>query len=298
MKLYTYQGQDGAEHLGVGLSERPGLLWPVEQFGWSFADMNNLIDQMTAAERAALQQAVQTAAEEDALPLDRVRLRAPIPRPRQDLLCLGINYAAHAVESARFHEDAFLVGRQKATYFGKRVSEATGTGDPIPWYEGLVDSLDYEVELGVIIGRDCKNVPAEQAGDYVFGYTVINDVSARNLQTAHNQWYFGKSLDGYTPMGPCIVTADEFAFPPVCTVRSTVNGEKRQESSTDLLLHSIPEIIAELSRGMTLRAGTVIATGTPAGAGMGFTPPKFLQPGDVVVCEIDGIGALTNPVGR
>ena len=159
-----------------------------------------------------------------------------------------------------------------------------------------MDSLDYEAELGVIIGRDCKNVSEAEAAQYIFGYTVVNDVSARNLQTAHNQWYFGKSLDGFTPMGPCILTADEGAFPPALAISSSVNGEKRQSSNTDHLIHSVAEIIAELTRGITLRAGTIIATGTPAGVGMGFTPPQFLKKGDVVTCEIEGIGALTNTV--
>ena len=141
-----------------------------------------------------------------------------------------------------------------------------------------------------------KNVTEAEAFDYVFGYTIVNDVSARNLQTGHKQWYFGKGLDGFTPMGPCIVTADEIAFPPVLNVTSRINGETRQQSCTDCLIHPIDEIISELSQGMTLKAGTIIATGTPAGAGMGFTPPKYLKEGDEVVCEIEGIGILRNIV--
>ena len=296
MKLYTYQkDNDGVDRIGVGCTGWPGLLWPVEAFGLSFADMNDLIRRVTPAQLSRMADAEQ-ATEGAAVRLDSVRLRAPIPHPEQDVLCLGINYADHAVESARFHEDAFLVNRKKAVYFSKRTYEATGCGDPIPSYEGLVDSLDYEAELGVIIGRDCKNVSEAEAAQYIFGYTVVNDVSARNLQTAHNQWYFGKSLDGFTPMGPCILTADEVVFPPALAISSTVNGEKRQNSNTDHLIHSVAEIIAELTRGITLRAGTIIATGTPAGVSMGFTPPQFLKKGDVVTCEIEGIGALTNTV--
>ena len=139
-------------------------------------------------------------------------------------------------------------------------------------------------------------MPEEEAGDYVFGYTVLNDVSARDLQTAHVQWHFGKSLDGFTPMGPCLVTADEFAFPPDLRIFTDVNGERRQDSRTCLLIHGIPEIISTLSRGMTLKAGTIIATGTPKGVGMGEETPRFLQPGDVVACSIEGIGTLVNPV--
>lgn len=295
MKLYTYQLNDGIDRLGVENADWPGLLWPVEAFGLSFADMNDLIHRVTPSQLDRLRDPAQ-AQEGKPVRLDHVRLRAPIPRPEQDILCLGINYAAHAVESARFHEDAFLVDRKKATYFSKRVHEATGTGDPIPAYEGLVDSLDYEAELGVVIGKDAKNVSETEAARYIFGYTIVNDVSARNLQTAHNQWYFGKSLDGFTPMGPCILTQDEVAYPPALRIFSTVNGEKRQDSNTNCLLHGVSEIIAELSRGMTLRAGTVIATGTPSGVGMGFTPPKFLQKGDVVACSVEGIGVLENTV--
>lgn len=295
MKLYTYQNNDGVDRIGVGCDGWPGLIWPIEAFGLSFPDMTELIRRISPAQLARLADAEQ-ATEGAALRLNSVRLRAPIPHPAQDVICLGINYADHAVESARFHEDAFLVNRKKAVYFSKRVCEASGCGDPIPAYEGLVDSLDYEAELGVVIGKDCKNVSVSEAPGYIFGYTIVNDVSARNLQTAHNQWYFGKSLDGFTPMGPCIVTADEIAYPPALAISSTVNDEPRQNSNTDHLLHSVAEIIAELSQGMTLKAGTIIATGTPAGVGMGFTPPKFLKKGDVVTCEIEGIGKLTNTV--
>ena len=157
-----------------------------------------------------------------------------------------------------------------------------------------MDSLDYECELGVVIGKDAKNVKREDVQDYIFGYTIVNDVSARNLQTRHKQWYFGKSLDGFTPMGPCIVSADEIAVPPKQKISCRVNGEVRQDSSTANLITGITDIIVMLSEGMTLKAGTVIATGTPAGVGMGMKPPTFLKSGDVVECEIEGIGVLRN----
>lgn len=158
--------------------------------------------------------------------------------------------------------------------------------------------MDYEAELAVIIGKDAKNVPVSEVKNYIFGYTVINDVSARTLQTRHKQWYFGKSLDGFLPMGPCIVTAEEFPYPPRLSIQSRVNGELRQDSSTELMIFGIDHVVSELSAGMTLKAGTIIATGTPAGVGMGFDPPRFLKPGDVVECSIEGIGTLVNRVSE
>ena len=158
--------------------------------------------------------------------------------------------------------------------------------------------MDYEAELAVIIGKDAKSVPISEVKNYIFGYTVINDVSARTLQTRHKQWYFGKSLDGFLPMGPCIVTAEEFPYPPRLSIQSRVNGELRQDSSTELMIFGIDHVVSELSAGMTLKAGTIIATGTPAGVGMGFDPPRFLKPGDVVECSIEGIGTLVNRVSE
>lgn len=253
----------------------------------AFADMNALIASGGIRE---IPKDAQKVSVSDA------QLLSPIPRPLQDVLCLGINYTAHAEEAERFSRESFGGERPYPIFFAKRVCYSQGNNAPIPAYTGLVDSLDYECELGVIIGKDAKNVKRENVTDYIFGYTIVNDVSARNLQTRHKQWYFGKSLDGFTPMGPCIVSADEFAFPPKRKIRCCVNGEVRQDSSTGNLITGIADIITMLSEGMTLKAGTVIATGTPAGVGMGMTPPTFLKPGDVVECEIEGIGTLRNYV--
>ncbi len=225
-----------------------------------------------------------------------VKLLAPIPVPRQDMICLGINYMEHAEESARYKKEAFGGERPYAVYFSKRVNEAVADGGYIESHSRLTDSLDYECELAVIIGKDCRDVKKEEVQDYILGYTIINDVSARDVQTRHKQWYFGKSLDGFTPMGPWIVTEDEIPYPPRLSVQSFVNGELRQDGNTEKLIFDIAHVICELSSGMTLKAGTIIATGTPAGAGMGFVPPKFLKPGDVVTCRIQGIGEITNTV--
>ena len=223
-----------------------------------------------------------------------VTLLSPSPHPRQDVICLGINYSEHAKEAESFDKEAFSKDRPDPIFFSKRVSYSQGTGDVIPMHEDICDSLDYEAELGVVIGRQASKVRAEDALDYIFGYTVINDVSARNLQTRHKQWYFGKSLDGFTPMGPCIVSKDEFDGIPALPIKTYVNGELRQSSNTANLITGIPEIIEILSAGMTLEPGTVIATGTPSGVAMGMDPPSFLKDGDEVVCEIEGIGRLVN----
>ena len=286
MKLITYR-QNGAEHVGALTEDGTGVLpLPVP-------DMNTLIDTMTLTD---LRSAVAAAERGSALALSDVELLAPIPRPRQDVLCLGMNYLAHAEEAARYSADAFRKERPVAVYFSKRVSEAGKPDGVIPRHAGLTDRLDYEAELAVVLGRTARDVKAADAADCIFGYTVLNDVSARDLQTGHKQWYFGKSLDGATPMGPVLVTADEIAYPPALEITCRVNGELRQQSNTSLLITSIGQILEELTAGMTLLPGTIIATGTPAGVGMGFDPPKFLQSGDVVECAIEGIGTLRSTV--
>ena len=282
MKLVTYL-QNGKEAVGV-LSVDGSVVRPLP-----FADMNTLIE----APREQLLAAAEAA--KDALPLSAVTLLAPIPRPRQDIICLGMNYRDHLTEAANY-DSAFAKERPVTVYFSKRVSQAVAPEGFIERHADLTNRLDYENELAVIIGKSAKNVKAADAADYIFGYTIVNDVSAREVQTSHKQFYFGKSLDGFTPIGPCITTADEIAFPPALTLTTRVNGELRQNSNTELLLNNIAEIIQELSSGMTLLPGTIIATGTPAGVGMGFDPPKFLKPGDVVECTIAGIGTLRNTV--
>ena len=264
----------------------------------AFADMNALVMGWNEEVKAAL---ASLAANEDvlrgaAVNVDELQLCAPIVHPRQDVVCLGINYDAHAQEAGRFSDEAFGGERPYTIYFSKRVSRATATKELVPSYKGLVDSLDYECELGVVLGKDCKGVTKEEAKQYIFGYTIINDISARNLQTRHKQWYLGKSLDGFTPMGPCIVTADEIGDEQSLEISCTVNGELRQSSNTKYMIQTVCGAISELSQGMTLQAGTIIATGTPAGVGMGMQPPQFLQTGDVVECRIAKIGILTNTI--
>ncbi len=217
-------------------------------------------------------------------------LLAPIPVPLQDVICLGVNYREHIEETVDVLD---FTKKKDAVYFSKRVNRANDPDGNIPVYD-FVDALDYEVELGVILKRDAINVTVEEASDYILGYTIINDVSARNLQFKHQQWYRGKSLDGYMPMGPYIVTKDEIEDPHNLEVRCYVNDEKRQESNTKNMITSVEEAISELSQGMMLKAGTIIATGTPGGVAMGMKPPVYLKSGDVIRCEIQGIGSLEN----
>ena len=296
MRLVTYE----IEHKsGLGVISRDGRwIYPLASLDMDYKTMQDLIENISDSEK----QLLEYASGQDpykirgAAPIDEVRLQAPIPYPRQDVICLGINYMAHAEESARYKKEEFGGERPYAIYFSKRVNKATAPGEGIPSHKNIVNDLDYEAELAVIIGKRAANVPAEEVREHIFGYTIINDVSARTLQTQHKQWYFGKSLDGFLPMGPCISTVDELAYPPHVQVQSRVNGELRQDSNTELLIFDIDHIVSELSQGMTLQPGTIIATGTPAGVGMGFNPPKFLKPGDVVECTIEGIGTIANQV--
>ena len=234
--------------------------------------------------------------EGEALPLSAVKLLAPIPEPAQDVICLGMNYLDHSDEAARWGKEDFTKNAGKAVYFSKRASRIIGSGEEIDGHFDIVDGLDYECELAVVLGRDALRVSESEAEDCVLGWSVFNDVSARNLQRAHKQFYFGKSLDTHTAMGPWIVTRDELSWPPEYGIRCYVNGELRQNSNTRHMIFGVAHVISELSRGMTLRAGSIIAMGTPAGVGMGSVPPRYLSTGDVVRCEIDGIGVLENRV--
>lgn len=234
--------------------------------------------------------------QEPSVALDEPQLLAPLPQPRRNIMCLGLNYVEHAKESAAAR------GRELKLptiplFFTKATNTVNGPFAAIPFDAAVSTQIDWEVELAVIIGRRGKNISAAEAMDYVFGYTVINDVSARDLQTAYGgQFFKGKSLDGSCPMGPWIVTADEVPDPHALTLSCRVNGVTKQESSTADMIFNIPTAIEFLSRGMTLEPGDMIATGTPSGVGFARTPPEFLKPGDVVECEVEGIGVIRNTV--
>lgn len=237
----------------------------------------------------------------DPVPLSSVQLLAPLPRPTQGVFCVGRNYVDHSAEFTRggydssVPDDAADVPGQPI-FFSKSASSVVGPGATIDPHRGLTDSLDYEAELTVIIGRGGRGIKPADVWDHIWGYTLINDVTAREVQRDRTQWFMGKSFDTFCPMGPWAVSADEVE-PTDLTIECHVNGELRQHASTRDLIFDIPTLIADLSAGITLRPGDLIATGTPAGVGIGFTPPRFLEPGDVVRVSATGLGVLENTVG-
>jgi 2-keto-4-pentenoate hydratase/2-oxohepta-3-ene-1,7-dioic acid hydratase in catechol pathway len=229
-----------------------------------------------------------------ALPLSDVELEAPLPLPRRNLWCVGRNYHAHAKElSASVFKDNDANPDSWPIVFTKVPECVVGPFDNVVVPIGISDTIDYEAELAVVIGTGGKNIARADAMKHVFGYTVVNDVTARDVQMRHQQWDMGKSFDTFCPMGPWIVTADEFDGTKT-RVRCWVNGELRQDSPTENMIFDIPTLIETISRGITLYPGDVIATGTPAGVGMGMKPPRYLKAGDVVRVEIDGLGAIEN----
>lgn len=220
-------------------------------------------------------------------------LDAPIPYPVRDLICLGKNYPEHAAEIHNTQITNKDVP-QYPIYFSKAAHPAIGTEASISMHKEVTGAIDYEVELAVVIGKSGRDIPLEQVEEYIFGYTVANDVSARDLQGRHQQWFKGKSLDGFAPMGPWIVHKSELPLPLDLAIKMELNDEVVQNSRTSQMVFDIPTMISDLSRGMTLRAGDILLTGTPAGTGMGYNPPRYLEQGDVMKCSIEGIGTLVN----
>ena len=232
-------------------------------------------------------------------PLEQVRLLAPIPRPRRDVFCVGKNYRDHVLEFGRSGYDQPDHSQDMPEHpvvFTKATTSVTGPFDDIDPHHDVTAELDYEAELGVIIGRGGRGITREQAFEHVWGYTIIDDFTARDLQRKHKQWLIGKSLDTHCPMGPYAVSADEISDVTALVVESHVNGELRQSAPVKELIFDIPELIATISAGITLLPGDLIATGTPAGVGIGFDPPKFMVSGDVIEVSITGLGAQRNRV--
>jgi 2-keto-4-pentenoate hydratase/2-oxohepta-3-ene-1,7-dioic acid hydratase in catechol pathway len=289
MRLVTYRNDDGT---GIGALDGTGE-WLVP-----FAIDPSLPTDMAgfvAGGDQLLARAAALVAEGDRLPVEQVRLLAPI-RPRNNVMCIGKNYAEHAQE---FAGSGFDASQRQAVpahpiVFTKALSSIIGPGDPIDVSADATGTSDYEGELAVVIGRGGTRIAARDAWDHVYGYTVVNDMTVRELQKRHVQFFLGKSAATYCPMGPQIVTRDEIEDVTRCWVRTTVNGEERQAAPVAELIFSIPTLVETISAAVALEPGDVIATGTPAGVGIGFDPPRYVVPGDVIAVTVDGVGTLTN----
>ncbi|ESR22539.1 Fumarylacetoacetate hydrolase family protein [Lutibaculum baratangense AMV1] len=283
-------------HARIGIETKTGIV-PLDELVPGAPDtMLGVID----AGEALLSKARQALSEGKARPVaGEVRLMAPVPVPRANVMCVGKNYYEHAAEFEGSGFDSSSGGQnipEVPIFFTKVPGSVIGPDDEIDGSLDTDGTLDYEGELTLVIGKEGRRIPPEKAYEHIFGYTIINDVTARATQQRHKQWFLGKSFDTFCPMGPAIVTADEIPDPTVMQLQTRVNGELRQNVSVKDLIFDIPTMIAAASHGMTLRPGDLIATGTPAGVGIGFKPPKYLKAGDVVDVTIEPIGTLTNRV--
>jgi 2-keto-4-pentenoate hydratase/2-oxohepta-3-ene-1,7-dioic acid hydratase in catechol pathway len=289
MRLVTYR-ESGTSRIGALKVDRVVDLSSVAN------DMLSLIDlgEGGLAQASAI---VGSAPDSAGLPLSSVTLLAPIPRPRKNVVCLGMNYAAHAYESARARGNPEVLP-QYPVFFTKATTSINAPDGVVPLHQNATSQLDWEVELAFVMGRKAVQVSEADALSYVFGYTVLNDVSARELQSRHQQFYRAKSLDGCGPMGPYIVTADEVPNPHTLGIRLRLNGRTVQDSNTRDQIFKIPTVISVLSNGITLEPGDIISTGTPAGVGMGMSPQLWLKDGDVMEAEVDGLGTLRNTVRK
>ncbi len=293
MKIVTFDA-NGQERLGVVDAKR-GILDLKKASGALPGDMIALIEGGEAALNEVKKVASAAQDKNEWLPFAGTKIYAPIPHPRKNIFCIGRNYKLHIEEGARAR-NLPVKFPPVPEIFSKPFTTVIGPEAGVLRHAKNTNQLDYEVELAVVIGKVARDVSAAQALDYVFGYTVFNDVTARDKQAAHGQWFKGKSFDTFGPMGPCIVTKDEFGSFSGHRITLRVNGETRQDSNTSDLLFGVPEIIESLCASLTLHPGDVIATGTPSGVALGMTPQKFLNVGDVMEAEIEGIGILRNKI--
>lgn len=286
MKFVTYS-RAGAARPGAWLGD--GRIADLSSVAGSILE---LIEGGEATWAAAKARASDPAA---AIAAGDVQLLAPIPRPRKNVFCVGRNYIEHVAEGARAMGTETKLP-EVPQFFTKAPTTVNAPGAPVRLDAALTKLLDYEVELAVVIGKAGRDIPKERALDHVFGYTIANDVTARDLQRRHEQWFKGKSLDTTLPLGPWIVDKDEIGDPTTLELTLTVNGEERQRAKASMMIFDIPTIIAFLSAGLTLEPGDIIATGTPSGVGFAMSPPQGLKDGDVVTAKIDRIGELTSPI--
>ena len=300
MRLVTYRSQvDGAGRLGAIVDD---LVVDLERVGETqgvalpstmllFIDLGPVAVRGTTALLASVEGNWPIGT---AVPLANVKLLAPIPRPRKNIFGIGLNYIDHVAESAAALDTSDDLPKQPVI-FSKPPTTVCGPGDPILHNAKITQQLDWEVELAAIIGTTAKGVARENALTHVFGYTVLVDMSARDCRRA-GQWIYSKGQDSYAPMGPCIVTADEIPDPQTLELWLTVNGVEKQRNNTSHMLFKVDELIADISQGITLEPGDIIATGTPEGVGAGRTPQEWLWPGDTIDCGVEKVGTLRNPV--
>ncbi|WP_354442615.1 fumarylacetoacetate hydrolase family protein [Ottowia thiooxydans] len=307
MKFFTYEIDSTRPRLGVVQGEG-GAFDVAELLKHSQAvenedpipqDLLSLIELPDQGESimAAISAAPQAAKDKSQINLQSIVWRAPIIRPRRNVFCVGRNYKAHIIEGNLARGRNINDFPKAVEFFTKPPSTVRGHQSAVSHHQASTQKLDYEVELAIVIGKRGINIAEKDAMDHVFGYTIVNDITARDLQDLHGQWFKGKGLDGTCPMGPYVVPSKFIEQPHKLRIALSVNGEPRQDSNTADLLFSIPQIVSQLSNGMALEPGDVIATGTPSGVGLGLTPQKFLQPGDVITAYIESIGELTNTIG-
>jgi 2-keto-4-pentenoate hydratase/2-oxohepta-3-ene-1,7-dioic acid hydratase in catechol pathway len=295
LRLITFKAAGGAHR--VGLVKTDNSVVELAALGgkppFDASDMLSLIE----AGDAALEWIRAHAARADGVgSYEKLTLLAPIPRPRKNVFCVGWNYLEHFKEGEKIRPHVAEMPTHP-TFFSKTPTTVIGPYDPVPYDAQVTEKLDWEAELGVIVGRGGKNIAEANAMQHVFGYTVINDVSGRDIQRQHGQqWFKGKSLDGTCPMGPWIVTADELPDPHNLAIGCKLNGVAKQDSNTSYMYFKLPRIIAELSHGMTLEPGDIISSGTPHGVGHARTPPEFMKPGDMLETEVEKVGILRNQI--
>jgi 2-keto-4-pentenoate hydratase/2-oxohepta-3-ene-1,7-dioic acid hydratase in catechol pathway len=294
MKFVTFHAGDGVARLGVYVQD--GRVLDLVRSFPSNSVFLNMLSFIEAGEDA-VELVRRTIRQGDYQPgllhdEDAIKILAPIPKPNRNIYCVGLNYAEHSEE---------WTGNQSLpqfpVIFTKVPTTVIGTNDTIQSHQGLTHELDYEAELAVVLGKGGRDIPKEAVMDHIFGYTMVNDITARDLQRHHQQWFIGKSLDTFCPMGPYLIHKSSVPDPHQLNIGCKINGEQRQSSNTRNLIFDIYTIISTISRGHTFEAGDIIATGTCAGVGMSFNPPKYLKQGDLVEVEVEGLGILRNVVG-
>lgn len=297
MKFFTFE-YEGLEEIGI-LTKDGKKMIPIGevQLSQEFFDMNDFIDTHEESDIEKLDKLWKGEEKADvSYDFDKISVLSPIPLPLHDIICVGLNYKEHIPEAAAKLEDIKNEIPVNPIIFSKRARIASGEKAIIPLHSDITKQLDYEVELAVIIGKKISKVKKINVRDSIFGYTIMNDISARDLTIKHQQWTIGKGLDGAVVMGPCIVHKNYIDYPVKLNISSKINSELRQNSNTKNFIFDIDTLVSDISKGMTLEAGDIISTGTPSGVGMSFVPPKYLKDGDIVECEIEKIGILKNMV--